>query len=84
MMRERRFERWQLIAVIAICVAVVLLLIPHSGDSTTYLALLPLLFFGIISPCSLFPQLADSYPGRAPNAPVLPASFQRPPPFACA
>lgn len=73
---------WALIAVIAIFAAVVLLLIPHghSGDAGAWLAILPLLFVGVISPLSLLPPLVSAYAGRAPDAPVLPSLFQRPPP----
>lgn len=74
---------WVLIAAIAIGVALVLLLVPHghSGDAGAWLAILPILLFaGVISPLSLLSPLAYMYLGRAPNAPLLPALFQRPPP----
>jgi hypothetical protein len=74
---------WTLIAVIAIGIALLCLLVPHShsGDGADWLAILPLLFVGVISPLSLFAPLAFVYLGRTPDAPALPASFQRPPPF---
>ncbi len=74
---------WFLIAAIAIGVALVLLLVPHahSADNGAWLAILPLLFLGVISPLSLLSPLAFEYAGRASDAPTLPASFQRPPPF---
>jgi predicted membrane metal-binding protein len=77
---------WALIAVIAIFAALVLLLIPHghSGDAGAWLAILPLLFVGVISPLSLLSPLASVYLSRTPDAPVLPAWFQRPPPFTIA
>ncbi len=79
--RHRR--GWALIAAIAIVAALFLLLIPHghSGDAGAWLAILPLLFVGFISPLSLLSPLTAPYEGRTPDAPVLPASFQRPPPF---
>jgi hypothetical protein len=61
----------------------VFLLVPHvhSGNAGAWLAILPILFVGIISPLSLLSPMAYMYLGRTPDAPVLPASFQRPPPF---
>ncbi len=69
-------------AVIAIAAALVLLLIPHGdfGDGGAWLAVLPMLFVGLISPLSLLSPLASIYLGRTPEAPLLPSSFQRPPP----
>ncbi|HUV69379.1 MAG TPA: hypothetical protein VMW15_06935 [Terracidiphilus sp.] len=77
---------WALIAVIAIIAAIALLLIPHghSADGGAWLAILPILFVGMISPLSLLSPMAFFYLGRTPDAPVLPALFQRPPPFAIA
>jgi hypothetical protein len=75
---------WALVAVVAIFAALVLLLVPHghSADRGEWLAILPLLFAGLISPLSLLSPLAYFYMGRTQDAPALPASFQRPPPFA--
>jgi hypothetical protein len=42
-------------------------------------AVLTLAFAGVISPLSLLPRIAFLYIGPVPDAPVLPASFQRPP-----
>ena len=82
MMQNRQRRGWVLIAVIAIGIALVCLLIPHShSDGADWLALLPLLFAGVISPLSLLSPLASEYVGRAPNAPALPSCFQRPPPL---
>jgi hypothetical protein len=82
MMRNRQRRGWFLIATIAIGLALVCLLIPHGDSgSANWLAILPLLFVGVISPLSLLAPLADAYVGRAPDAPALPALFQRPPPF---
>lgn len=67
---------------IAIGVALLLLLVPHphNGDNGAWLAILPVFFVGVISPLSLLSPLAFIYLGREPDAPSLPASFQRPPP----
>jgi hypothetical protein len=77
---------WASIAVIAIVAAIALLLVlhSHSADGGAWLAILPILFVGVISPLSLLSPLAYVYLGRTPDAPVLPASFQRPPPFTIA
>jgi hypothetical protein len=83
MIQNRQRRGWVLVAAIAIGVALALLLAlnAHSGDAGALVAILPLLFVGIISPLSLLPPLAFAYVGRVPDAPALPASFQRPPPF---
>jgi hypothetical protein len=82
MMHNRQHRGWVLIAAIAIGIALVCLLIPHShSGSADWLAILPLLIAGVISPLSLLAPLADEYIGRTPSAPALPSRFQRPPPF---
>lgn len=82
MMQNRQRRVWLLIAAITIGIALVCLLIPHShsGDGANWMAILPLLFAGFISPLSLFAPLAYEYSGRTPDAPALPTLFQRPPP----
>jgi hypothetical protein len=77
---------WLLLAAFAIGIALVFLLIPqaHAGNGADCLAILPLLFAGLISPLCLRPRVAFLYLGRTPDAPALSASFQRPPPFAFA
>lgn len=83
--REHRWG-WLLVAAIAIGVVLLALLVPHGhgGDNATWLAILPLFFAGVISPLSLLCPLAFVYLGHTPDAPALPASFQRPPPLALA
>ncbi len=73
---------WFLIALVAIGIALLLLLAQpvHSGHNGALVAILPILFAGIISPLSLLSPLAFFYLGRTPDAPSLPVSFQRPPP----
>lgn len=80
--RQQR-QGWVLVAAIAIGIALICLLAAsaHSGDGSGFVAILPLLLVGMISPLSLFEPLAFAYVGRTPSAPVLPVRFQRPPPF---
>jgi hypothetical protein len=79
--RQKRLWFW--IAIAAIVVVLVALLVPH-GHSTPHpdwLALLPLVFIGMIAPLSLVPFRRVLSCGHSPQAPVLAPSFQRPPPF---
>jgi RsiW-degrading membrane proteinase PrsW (M82 family) len=82
MIQNHQRRAWLLIAAIAIGFALLCLLIPHAhSGSADWLAILPLLFTGVISPLSLLAPLANEYIGRTPDAPLLPTLFQRPPPF---
>jgi hypothetical protein len=83
MIPKRHRRGWLLIAAIAIGVALVLLLIPHvhAGDNGAWVAILPLLLVGFVSPLALLSPIASIYVGRTPQAPALPSSFQRPPPL---
>ncbi len=77
-----RQSSWILIAALAIGFALLLLLVPHPhGVAADFVAILPLLLVGILSPLSLLGPLAFVYAGRVPQAPVLVSSFQRPPPL---
>lgn len=80
--RQQR-STWFLIAILAMGIALLLMLVPHGHNTHSggWLAILPILFVGLISPLTLFPAFAESYSSRIPDAPTLPASFQRPPPF---
>ena len=84
--RERIRRKWVLIAAIAIGFALLLVLsltlVPngHNGHAD-FVAILPLLFVGIVSPLSLLASLTHVYAGRVPQAPALASRFQRPPPF---
>ena len=79
----RQHRGWFLIGLLAISVALLLMLVPHGhgADHGGLLAILPLLFVGVISPLTLFPAIVPSYASRIPEAPARPSSFQRPPPF---
>jgi hypothetical protein len=83
MIEIRHRRGFLLIAALAIGIALLCLLIPHphSGNAPDWVAILPLLLVGVISPLSLFAPLAYEYVGRTPDAPALPVLFQRPPPF---
>jgi len=82
MILNRQRRGWVLIAAIAIGIALVCLLVPHGhAGGADWLAILPLVFMGVISPLCLLAPLASEYIGRTPDAPALPALFQRPPPF---
>ena len=83
-MKQRQHRRgWVLVAAIAIGIALLCLLAAsaQSGHGGGWMAILPLLLVGLISPLSLFEPLAFAYVGRTPNAPALPVRFQRPPPY---
>jgi hypothetical protein len=86
MTRDRNERKWQLIAVIAIMVALVLLLIPqtHSGHSSVWIAVLPVLFIGLIWLLCLLPASGSFDVAHTKGAPALQPSFQRPPPLTIA
>lgn len=52
----------------------------RDSGSGTWMAVLPVQFVGLVSPLSQFSSLCARYPGHTSAAPLLPASFQRPPP----
>ena len=81
MIENRQRRGWILIATLAIGFALLLMLVPHGHNGAAdFVAILPLLFVGIVSPLSLLAPLAFEYVGRVPEAPVRVALFQRPPP----
>jgi hypothetical protein len=51
-----------------------------GSDPGAWTAMLPVLFVGLVSPLSLVSPRSIQSLGRAPAAPPLPFSFQRPPP----
>jgi hypothetical protein len=83
MQRSQRQNGILLLVVVAIAAALLCLLALHgaSGHGSDFVAILPLLLVGIISPLSLLPGMTHVYASRVPAAPVLPIRFQRPPPF---
>lgn len=52
-----------------------------GADSGAWNAILPVLFVGLISPLSLLSPRSVQCLSRTPDAPVLTALFQRPPPL---
>jgi uncharacterized membrane protein len=83
-MNQLRQQRaWFWIAAIAVIAAVVLLMVPHANSAHAghWLAMLPILFVGYISPLMLFISIMYLEFGYVPDAPQLPSTFQRPPPI---
>lgn len=70
------------VVAVAILLCLVLLLVPHSHftDAAACFLLIPELFFGIPVSTRLLSRMAYLRLGDLPEAPVLPSSFQRPPP----
>jgi hypothetical protein len=83
MVQKQHHRTWLLVAAIAIAVALVLMLVPHAhpGNAAAWLAVLPILFIGVISPLRLLQTLECLDLGHTTHAPALQPSFQRPPPF---
>lgn len=81
-MHHQQKRVWLWIATIAIVCALVLMLVPqcHSVHSTAWLAVLPLLFLGILTLPRLRCPATRTYSRHAPGALTLPTRFQRPPP----
>ena len=52
----------------------------QTQNSGALIAMLPMLFIGLVSPLGLQTVAANRSFGRAPAAPLLPVLFQRPPP----
>lgn len=52
----------------------------HGADPGAWMAILPVLFVGLVAPLNLLSPRAMLCLGRRPAAPALPFSFQRPPP----
>lgn len=52
----------------------------RNGGTGAWIAMLPVLFIGLVSPLTLLSLASIRCLGHAPAMPPLPASFQRPPP----
>ena len=83
MVQNRHQRAWLLVAIFAIAVALVLMLVPHahSGHVDVWLAVLPILFIGVIWPFRLLQALEYLDLACISDAPALQPTFQRPPPF---
>lgn len=79
--RHRRI--WFLVTAIAVAVALVLMLVPHghAGTQAMWLAILPVLFVGLLFLLRVLPVPECFDLSRASDAPALQPSFQRPPPL---
>lgn len=53
----------------------------RNAGSGTWTAILPVFFVGLVSPLSLLSAASIRCLDRTPAAPLLPASFERPPPY---
>jgi hypothetical protein len=74
---------WFWIAAVVLLAAFMLSLVPHanSGHAADLLAFLPVFFVGLISPLILLGPVVPLALGCVHDAPLLPSTFQRPPPF---
>ena len=54
---------------------------PQHDVAGAWMAMLPVLFIGLVSPLNQLSQRSVLCLGSVPAAPLLPPSFQRPPPF---
>jgi hypothetical protein len=52
----------------------------QGADTGTRIAMLPVQFVGLVSPLNVLSPRSVLCIGRAPATPLLPSSFQRPPP----
>jgi hypothetical protein len=52
----------------------------QNTGAGAWMAVLPVLFIGLVAPLSLISSKSLISLGRTPSAPALPGSFQRPPP----
>jgi hypothetical protein len=73
---------WIRIAAIAIIICLIVLLVPHpqTTDSSVF-ALITLLIISLSPSPGLLSRLAYLNLDPIPDAPALPPTFQRPPPF---
>jgi hypothetical protein len=72
-----------LVAVFAICAALLLLLAPqgHSSHAAPWLAMLPVFFVGLLTPFCLPRPVVLAQSVRISSAPCRLSRFQRPPPI---
>jgi hypothetical protein len=80
MISHRQWRIWTTMVALALVLSLMLLLLT-AGPAVACLILLPFFFLGLISLPALFARWDLLRLGHAPDAPALPASFQRPPPL---
>lgn len=82
----RQWRGWILVAAIVIGIALLALFVPHGHacGAPDWLAIVPVIFVGIISPLGHLSPVDNMPRGRLPGAPLLPALFRRPPPLGIA
>jgi hypothetical protein len=76
-------RRLQVITAIVMMVCFLALLIPHSGSSGPFVACVlffPVFLFGLLDLQQMFRNVVRADETLLPQAPVLSALFQRPPP----
>lgn len=76
-------RRWQVFAAVALLVCLLAMMVVHAGGHGTLVACVqffPVFLFGLLDP-RLWLEIADCTDEQVlPQAPVLSALFQRPPP----
>lgn len=77
---NQRIRRYVAAVVIILCLVLLLVPHPHFTVAAACFLLIPDLFFGIPASHHLLSRMAYLRLGEVPDAPALPASFQRPPP----
>jgi hypothetical protein len=76
-------RRWQVFAVVALLVCLLAMMVAHSGGHGTFVACVlffPVFLFGLLDPRLLLETADSADEVQLPQAPVLSALFQRPPP----
>jgi len=83
MNRLWRRRAWLIVGIAAIACVLVVLLVPqvHQAPGSQWMAILPLAVLGLISALVLRLPHFSICIFRVPDAPILPAVFQRPPPI---
>jgi hypothetical protein len=80
MISHRHWRTWTAVAALALILSFFMFLL-HAVAIPACSVLLPFFFIGLIPLPVLFARWDLLHLNRAPDAPTLSASFQRPPPF---
>ncbi len=76
-------RRWQVFAVVALLVCLLAMMVAHAGSQGTLIACVlffPVFLFGLLDPRLWLETVGFAERVLLPQAPVLSALFQRPPP----